>query len=407
MADTGHIKSLDGLRALGVLLVMTFHAEITHFGWFGVQLFFVLSGFLITGILWKEKSRPDNNTAKFKKFWVRRSLRIFPLYFGYLFVLGLSWVLFHFPSYYPTYIPWLITYVYNFTRTFPHWVGNPLFTHLWSLSIEEQFYLLFPFVILLCRPGIIRWFMLTIIVLAPLVRFFLAQYYQSRGLDSALLADTLYWNTLSHIDAFFIGGIIPVLSLDKRIRRPILILRFCLAIALLAGVWNFISSYASTGNGFFTDLGYNHGQTGHYEYVWQYTVLNLAFASFILVLVSSHARTSFTRLRRFLESKWLMAIGQVSYGMYIFHWLILVYIVSNLLHPVTMLQKILIFIPYTAAVYFFALLSYRIYELPFIRLKDRFFPSTSTKTPGTKEDSGANEPTPNSETSAPAAQIPL
>src|SRR5437762_11933724 len=107
--NNGYIRSLDGVRALAIILVMTFHFEITHFGWLGVQLFFVLSGFLITGILWKEKTREAPVSYKLKKFWVRRTLRIFPLYFGYLAVLGLTYVLFHFPSYYPTYIPYLLT----------------------------------------------------------------------------------------------------------------------------------------------------------------------------------------------------------------------------------------------------------------------------------------------------------
>src|SRR3954469_10344160 len=139
--NDGYIKSLDGVRALAIILVMTFHAGITHFGWMGVQLFFVLSGYLITGILWKEKFRDVSLSFKFKKFWVRRSLRIFPLYFGYLVALGLTFLVLHFPSYYTLYAPYLFTYTFNYTRLLSGWQGNPLFTHLWSLSIEEQFYL--------------------------------------------------------------------------------------------------------------------------------------------------------------------------------------------------------------------------------------------------------------------------
>src|SRR3954464_5417017 len=136
----GYIRSLDGVRALAIVLVMTFHAQMNHYGWMGVQLFFVLSGFLITGILWKEKFRQERLPNKFKKFWARRSLRIFPLYFGYLAVLGLTYLIIHFPVYYPTYFPYLVSYTFNYSRTIPGWQGNPLFTHLWSLSIEEQFY---------------------------------------------------------------------------------------------------------------------------------------------------------------------------------------------------------------------------------------------------------------------------
>jgi len=113
MSDGGYIKSLDGLRAIAIILVMTFHAELTHFGWFGVQLFFVLSGFLITGILWKEKFKSNTTAFKLKKFWVRRTLRIFS------FILRLSCFFGHylysfsfFPEYYAKYIPYLATYTF-------------------------------------------------------------------------------------------------------------------------------------------------------------------------------------------------------------------------------------------------------------------------------------------------------
>ena len=120
----GYVRSLDGVRALAIILVMSFHANLNHFGWMGVQLFFVLSGYLITGILWKEKGLEGSVGFKLKKFWVRRSLRIFPLYFGFLIIIGVVYLLFQFPGYYPTYIPYLATYTFNYTRTFAGWEGE-------------------------------------------------------------------------------------------------------------------------------------------------------------------------------------------------------------------------------------------------------------------------------------------
>ncbi|MGI8952121.1 MAG: acyltransferase family protein [Chitinophagaceae bacterium] len=375
--NTGYIKSLDGVRAIAILLVMTFHANITHFGWFGVQLFFVLSGFLITGILWKEKSAESTLSHKFKKFWTRRSLRIFPLYFGYLFFLGLTYVFFHFPSYYETYIPYLATYTFNYTRTLLQWQGNPLFTHLWSLSIEEQFYLFFPLIIFFGPPRFIKALMLAGIAFAPLIRFALGKYYQSKGLPSEVVADAVYWNTLSHLDAFFMGGIIPVLSLHTKIKKPHKIFFISLLIAIFAGIINFI--YTPSSNNYFSDLGYNHGLTANYEHVWHYTVLNILFASFILFLVSDHTQKKFISLRRIFESKILVRIGKVSYGMYIFHWAILVYVFEHFFQPQNMLVRILLFIPYTILVYLFAVLSYRLYESKFIKLKDQLFKTKAKK----------------------------
>ncbi len=370
MSDTSYIKSLDGLRAVAIILVMTYHADITHFGWFGVQLFFVLSGFLITGILWKEKSKVEALSFKFKKFWIRRTLRIFPLYFGYLFFLGIIYVAFHFPFYYPTYIPYLATYTFNYTRTLPSWQGNPLFTHLWSLSIEEQFYLIFPLIVFLCPRKFIKGFMVTIICIAPLMRYFLGMFYTNKGMSEYAAADAVYWNTFSHLDAFFLGGIIPVFSLSQKIKRPAKLFIVFASIALLAGIWDFFARKAA-GN-YLQDLGYQHGLLSHYENVWHYTLLNFVFASFILMLAN---KEKYFGLKKIFETKWMVNIGRVSYGMYIFHWAILVYFYQRFFWSENLFYKILFFIPYVALVYFFSLLSYNFYESYFIKLKDKFFPA--------------------------------
>ena len=375
--NSGYIKSLDGVRAVAIILVMSFHAEITHFGWFGVQLFFVLSGFLITGILWKEKHVDSSLPFKFKKFWVRRSLRIFPLYFGYLLFVSLAYIFFHFPSYYSNYAPYLFTYTFNYTRALPQWQGNPLFTHLWSLSVEEQFYIFFPLIMFLCPPKLIKYLMLIVIAVSPLTRFLLGEYYTGKGLSQPVVADAVYWNTLSHLDAFFMGGIIPVLSLHKRIKKPQRIFFIALMITIIAGVFNFI--YTDSGIYYFNDLGYNHGQTQLYEHVWQYSVLNFLFASFILSIVSMHSTKIFASVRKALESNWMVRIGKVSYGMYLFHWAILVYVCNRFFATENLALKILIFIPYVAVVYLFAELSFRLYESRFLKLKDSLFVKKKSK----------------------------
>jgi peptidoglycan/LPS O-acetylase OafA/YrhL len=370
-SNTGYIKSLDGLRAIAIILVMSFHAELTHFGWFGVQLFFVLSGFLITGILWKEKQNETSLSFKFKKFWVRRSLRIFPLYFGYLLFITLAYILFHFPSYYSNYAPYLFTYTFNYTRSLPQWQGNPLFTHLWSLSIEEQFYLFFPVIVFLCPPKFIKYLMLVIIAVSPVTRFLLGEYYTSKGLSQPVVADAVYWNTLSHLDAFFMGGIIPVLSLDKKIKKPQRIFFIALLIAVVAGLINFI--YTDSGSYYFNDLGYNHGQTQLYEHVWNYTVLNLLFSSFILCIVSANSNKVFASIRKVLETNWMVNIGKVSYGMYLFHWAILVYVCNRFFTTENLALKTLLFIPYVIIVYLLATVSFKLYESRFLKLKDSLF----------------------------------
>jgi peptidoglycan/LPS O-acetylase OafA/YrhL len=374
-ATTGYIRSFDGARALSIIAVMAYHAGLLHFGWAGVQLFFVLSGYLITTILWKEKFRSESLGYKFKKFWVRRSLRIFPLYFAYLLVLGLTFLVLGFPSYYPTYGPYLWTYTVNYSRLLPEWQGNPLFTHLWSLSIEEQFYLFFPFIIFLMKPSIIRRLLLALILLAPLIRYGLGLYYAQKA-EPLVAADAVYWNLLTHLDAFFIGALIPVFRLQETIVRPQRVFAFALCLALVGGGVNY---YFNDGpHAFLTDLGYDHDQVGNYAHVWRYTLLNFLFASLILVLVSPHAK-GLKGLERLLAASWLVRIGRVSYGMYIFHWAILVYGFERIFGHSDANSRWLWFPLYVAAVYLVAELSYRFFEAKFLVLKDRFFPAKEVR----------------------------
>src|SRR5689334_13554869 len=90
-----HIKALDGVRGIAILLVILFHYGYLGCGWIGVQLFFVLSGFLITSILIKDKGQSLKQYLK--RFYWRRSLRIFPLYYLYLFVMLAAFLLFRIP----------------------------------------------------------------------------------------------------------------------------------------------------------------------------------------------------------------------------------------------------------------------------------------------------------------------
>jgi peptidoglycan/LPS O-acetylase OafA/YrhL len=156
-----HMPALDGVRGVAVLVVMILHFTILNpangaehlfylgasFGWAGVDLFFVLSGFLITGILIDAKS----GDAYFRTFYMRRALRIFPLYYAFLIFIFWIWPLLS-PSTPEPLGPrlWTLGYMGNFLFAFNGWEGVPGHTtHLWSLAIEEQFYFIWPLVVFL------------------------------------------------------------------------------------------------------------------------------------------------------------------------------------------------------------------------------------------------------------------
>jgi peptidoglycan/LPS O-acetylase OafA/YrhL len=161
-----HVLELDGVRGIAIIAVMCAHflglmlehpqngieraiAKVVGYGMWGVDLFFVLSGFLITGILWDTKESP----RYFKAFYMRRTLRIFPLYYGVLLVLLVliprSWL----AAYTPEALVmrdvqiWLWTYLTNVYCAIQGDFAIPYVAHFWTLSIEEHFYLFWPFVI--------------------------------------------------------------------------------------------------------------------------------------------------------------------------------------------------------------------------------------------------------------------
>ena len=159
-APLAHIPALDGLRAFAILLVIVRHASLEqgaasrgflgalgNAGWMGVDLFFVLSGFLITRILIQSKG----STYYFRNFYLRRSFRIFPLYYAVL--VGL-FVVAPIASHSPAvqelarHQIWYWTYTVNFLAANTNGEACGLHTvHFWSLSVEEQFYLIWPAVV--------------------------------------------------------------------------------------------------------------------------------------------------------------------------------------------------------------------------------------------------------------------
>src|SRR5437763_8821633 len=157
-----HLKGLNGLRVIAALVVIGCHTSQRlgyHFldeaSSYGVTIFFALSGFLITLLLIKERER--TNTISLKNFYIRRTVRIWPLYFLYI---GLSLAVMYFvfaeTYHFSSILPYLV-FIPNYTIVFGKPV--PIIWHFWSLGVEEQFYLFWPFLLSLFAP---RFFSFTI-----------------------------------------------------------------------------------------------------------------------------------------------------------------------------------------------------------------------------------------------------
>jgi peptidoglycan/LPS O-acetylase OafA/YrhL len=199
-----HIPALDGLRGIAILLVLAFHTELLptlkpllRDGWAGVDLFFVLSGFLITRILLTGRNSP----RYFTNFYARRILRIWPVYFGILLFVfacekfGLLWN----PA---TVWGWicLLTFTQNFYigaygwDALPDWLGPT-----WSLGIEEQFYLIWPLLVRRLSLASLKKVCLAAILITPLVRAIVSHYLHHDDAPLVLTfcrLDTLCFGTL-------------------------------------------------------------------------------------------------------------------------------------------------------------------------------------------------------------------
>lgn len=244
------IKELDGLRGIAVVLVMALHLFkragyftehpvlettiiFTTVGWVGVDIFFTLSGFLITSILLKSKT----DEHYFKNFYVRRALRIFPLYYAaILFVLFFApKVEEEFTSQLSTVLPIMLLYQQNWALLFDGFFITQYLGITWSLAIEEQFYLIWPFIVYkLDREKLIK-FSIGYIVVSFIARVFGTFLWP----DLQQASSFFYYTSFARFEEMLFGGLLAVFityegSLDKvrRFATPLFAVSFAIFIAL-------------------------------------------------------------------------------------------------------------------------------------------------------------------------------
>jgi peptidoglycan/LPS O-acetylase OafA/YrhL len=368
------IPGLDGLRAVAFILVFFIHTNFILVGWTGVLLFFVLSGFLITGILIDMKEKLPTN-AYFIKFYGRRFLRIFPLYYFYLFLmLGVAYGLYSI-GYRPNrmleyfqQVPYALTYIYDFFCASKWYKDSVFINHFWSLSVEEQFYIFWPLIILLTPKSAYKKLFIAAILGGPILRMGLSYIYNHHtfsflGSDPA---SGIYSLPFSHIDAFGLGAYISQYRIPRARQQFWLLL-------IAVPVIGFISQYLATGSfGYVSALGFQFPIANGYKQVWGYSLLNYFFA----VTIYAVAREGL--FNRFLELGWMKYLGKISYGLYVYHF-VLIYFAGRIndFVPLSYEQnQVVSAIPAFAATVLVAALSYKYIEQPILNLKDKYFPSS-------------------------------
>jgi peptidoglycan/LPS O-acetylase OafA/YrhL len=311
IAARAHIPALDGLRGIAILLVIPHNADtfsqsatwlwpialLAHAGWIGVQLFFVLSGFLITRNLLD--TRHDSNYLR--SFYVRRVLRIFPLYYLTLFVALV--VLPQFVELRPGALAshqhqiWLWTFLSNWVQ--PYGIEVSGFSHFWSLAVEEQFYLLWPFVVLFAAGSRLLWVCLVLVALAVLSRVLL--------MHADARPEMLYMFTNCRMDALALGAAAAVLSFSPAYMQWIADNVRLLMLSVFTVV--FTAALLSHSYAVYDPRTLIVGQT----------LLAGAFALLIVNIGSIAPGTFGYWLRRLFEMRWLRIVGRYSFAMYVFH----------------------------------------------------------------------------------------
>lgn len=323
-----HIPVLDGIRAYAVLMVCVLHFfqineksmyvdnehlgiilfKISQMGLRGVELFFVLSGFLITDILLESKK----STKYFFTFYVRRFLRIFPLYY---FVLCIAFL------FLPNFISidqsgeaiiqnqaWLWTFTSNLSHFFFDfsWGGSSnffSFGHFWSLCVEEHFYIIWPFIVYFSNK---KWL--------PRIMWMIVCFSSFSVLFSYFFVDLipiLTWSTIRGAGVLSLGGLVAVYSKNDKSYFKVIRFskRFVLPSALLFVLVNFIP------------------RRYQFHYVATFFASALLFFQLIIISIEGNKTTEIL-----FNHKILFFIGKISYGIYVYHGLLLPYF-SQFIYP--------------------------------------------------------------------------
>lgn len=310
--------SIDAFRALGALLVFSFHTRFLigkefSTGWTGVSLFFVLSGYLIGGRLLELSDREMPLKAALASFYWRRVVRIFPVYIVFLLVVTAVALITRDRSLLDP-LPYAWTYTSNFFHASSAYIFDPVMGPTWSLAVEEQFYLLFPFVVLLLGRRRLMVAVFAMILAGPLLRLALAvvidhwpQYFTDKH-------EAVYVAGFTHIDAFAFGAVINLLplSLCRRIGRGHNVL--IVTVAAIALGWLTTGTMAGA-------LWFSPTDAGA-QLIWGYSAVDIVCMTLVCRAVARPADA----MGRATAP--MAVIGRWSYSFYLIH-LPIIFMVSR------------------------------------------------------------------------------
>ena len=308
-----HYVQLDGLRGLAILMVMVYHfcltlpgfqapgvgfpLQLAQAGWMGVDLFFVLSGFLITNIL--IETRATRNY--FRNFIARRTLRIWPLYYLNLivFFVVLPMVLHPLPDPLRSMQDkqaWFWLYGANWLFAREAGFGHTSGGYFWSLAVEEQFYVLWPLVVYLLSNRTLLRTSLGLLVLSLILRIVLG--------SLGVIGNSLYVVTFTHLDGLAVGSTLAVCLRDPKLTA---VVRRVLPFAAVLGLAGLVAARLTGGDYFFWGKGMS---------TYGYTAIALLFGALLMYALDNGPALV---LNRFLSTGFMRQTGKYSYALYVVH----------------------------------------------------------------------------------------
>jgi peptidoglycan/LPS O-acetylase OafA/YrhL len=369
----GHIPALDGLRGAAILLVISYHsfilpeerfgllARIAPVGWCGVDLFFVLSGFLITGILLDARG----SSLYFRNFYIRRVLRIFPLYYA---ALALSWIVIKADPY-SRFGTWPFTnqvfywsYLQNWTNVFSNdGPSPPWLRHFWSLAVEEQFYLCWPLVVYCVGPKRLMGLCLGLFALALMLRYY-------------LVVEQVPWETVDTLTVTRVDGLAVGAFLAAYLRCGYSV----------SPLIKYVTPALALGSLAILVIGLRDGGFILYkDRCWTLKFGHTAMAVFFgALLLAAVLRCGPTFVLPLCCNRGLRLVGKYSYFMYIVHWPVLLCITAllgqwGLLNPGGLPSHFVGFVVTLISSFALAAVSWHYFEEPILRLK-RYFQMASS-----------------------------
>lgn len=344
-----YLAGLDGIRAFAVLFVLFFHVHPGEFpgGYTGVDIFFVLSGFLITGILVREWDRAGR--VAFGRFYVRRALRLLPALLALAVLLCLAYaVVLPADERSDSILAVLAAVAYVTSPLAASGVDLGSMLHAWSLSVEEYFYLVWPLLLVV----LLRWVGRRRAVIAVAAVSAIAIAYRLAAGFSDWSLERIYYAADTRAEQLLIGCLLAVVMIDRTFVPPMWVTMLGAAALCI-----FVVVPADT-----TASLYRHGGS---------TILALITATVIAGVVTH----PMSRFGRFLSLRPLTWLGKRSYGVYLWHLPIIALVGRALPESVPTLPIVLVTTLVVAA------FSFRYVEEPFLRMKGRFPSSRSQPSP--------------------------